>query len=171
MRKGIAVLIGLCLAIGLLGSGSPVLAQGDTASATFFVPATAGGGTDMLGGTPWFDTGLMLKPGTMVTIYAAGRWTDCNDSACAATPDGSGVQHFDGCAYIAPELSAGSLIARTGKKAPVFVGSGPTAIMGYGQLKFAINDCYFGDNIGGFTVTVTYPPDSVITNPDAEVTG
>ncbi len=50
MRKGIAVLMGLCLMVGLFGS--PVLAEGDTASVTFFVPATAGGGTDILGGTP-----------------------------------------------------------------------------------------------------------------------
>lgn len=167
MRKSIAVLMSLCLMVGLFGS--PVLAEGDTASVTFFVPATAGGGTDILGGTPWFDTGLMLKPGTMVTIHAEGRWTDCHDYTCMATPDGNGVQQLDGCAYIAPELSAGSLIARTGKKAPVFVGTGPTTIMGYGKLKFAINDCYFGDNIGGFTVTVTYPTDSVKINFDAAI--
>ncbi len=169
MRKGIAVLMGFCLAVGLFGS--PALADGDTTSATFFVPATAGGGTDMLGGTPWFDTGLMLKPGTMVTIRAEGRWTDCNDYSCFATADGSGVQQIAGCAYIAPEISAGSLIARTGKKAPVFVGIGPTTIMGNGKLKFAINDCFFDDNMGGFNVTVTYPTDSVIVNPDTQVAG
>lgn len=171
MRRSIAILIGLCLAVSLFSSGSPVLAEGGTTSATFFVPATAGGGTDLLGGTPWFDTGLLLKPGAMVTIRAAGRWTDCADYTCLATPDGSGVQHFDDCTFIAPELSAGSLIARTGKHEAVFIGAGPTTIIGYGKLKFAINDCYFGDNIGGFAVTVTYPTDSVIINSDPEVTG
>ncbi|MGI8687809.1 MAG: hypothetical protein ACR2M3_04440 [Thermomicrobiales bacterium] len=169
MRNGIVVLIGLCLAVSLFGS--PVRAADGTASATFFVPATAGGGTDMLGGTPWFDTGLLLAPGTMVTIRAEGRWTDCNNHTCSATPDGNGVERFDGCAFIAPEFSAGSLIARTGKNEPVFVGAGPTTIMGYGKLKFAINDCYFGDNVGGFTVTVMYPTDLVVTNSDAEGAG
>ncbi len=154
MQRSIAVLIGLCFAVGLFGG--PVLAEG---------------GTDFLGGTPWFATGLMLKPGTMVTIRAEGRWTDCNTHTCSATPNGNGVQRFDGCVFIAPEISAGSLIARMGKKEPVFVGTGPMTITGYGKLKFAINDCYFGDNTGGFNVTVTYPTDAVVINTDAEVAG
>lgn len=167
MRKGIAILIGLCLAVGLVGS--PVLAAGGTTSASFFVPATAGGGTDMLGGTPWFDTGLALKPGTTVMISADGFWKSCNERTCTTLADGIGVRHVQDCAFIAPDLSTFSLIARIGKTAPVFVGVGPTAIMGYGKLRFAINDCYFSDNTGGFTVTVTYPTDAVIVNPDAEV--
>ncbi len=171
MRRSIAVLIGLCLAVGLLGSGSPILAADGMASATFFVPATAGGGTDLLGGTPWFDTGLLLAPGAMFTVHAEGRWTDCTNHTCAATPDGIGMQHFAGCTFIAPELSAGSLIARTGKQEAVFVGTGPTTITGYGKLKFAINDCYFADNSGGFTVTVTYPVGSVVVNSAPDVIG
>jgi len=65
-------------------------------------------------------------------------------------------------------LPAFSLIARTGKKAPVFIGIGPTTSTGYGKLKFAINDYFFGDNIGGFTVTVMYPTDVVIVNLHSE---
>jgi hypothetical protein len=52
----------------------------------------------------------------------------------------------------------------------VIAGIGPTTIQGEGPLNFAINDCYFGDNVGGFTVTVTYPADAVIVNPDADAT-
>lgn len=167
MRKMIAILIGLCLTIGLFSS--TVLAAGGTASATFFVPATAGGGTDLLGGTPWFDTGLLLKPGTMVTISADGFWKSCNERTCNTTADGIGVRHVPDCTFIAPDLSVFSLIAQTGKNVPVFVGIGPTTIMGYGKLTFAINDCFFGDNTGGFNVTVTYPTDLVTVNSDAEV--
>lgn len=169
MRKGIAVVIGLCLAVSLFGS--PARAQGDTTSAIFTVPATAGGGTDILGGIPWFDTGLVLKPGTTATISADGFWKSCNERTCNTTADGIGVRQVPDCTFIAPDLSVFSLIAQIGRKAPVFVGIGPTTIMGYGKLKFAINDCYFGDNIGGFTVTVTYPTDSMIVTPNVEVAG
>lgn len=167
MRKGIAILMVFCLAVGLFGS--PVLAEGDTTSATFFVPATAGGGTAILGGMPWFDTGLTLKPGTAITISASGFWKSCNERTCWTTANGIGIRQVENCSYIAPDLSAFSLIARTGKTAPVFVGIGPATITGGGKLTFAINDCYFGDNIGGFNVTVIYPTDSILTNPDAEV--
>lgn len=169
MRKGIAALIALCLAVGLLGS--PALAATDMTSATFYVPATAGGGTADLGGMPWFDTGLVLKPGTTVTISASGFWKSCHDRDCWTTAEGIGVRQVTDCAYIAPDLSAFSLIARIGEIAPVFVGIGPTDVVGDGTLRFAINDCYFGDNIGGFNVTVTYPTDTIVVNADADVVG
>ncbi len=166
MRKLLVALIALGLAVGLFGA--PALAASDTTSATFFIPATAGGGSDVQSGTPWFDTGLRLKPGTMVTIRASGLWKDCPDPTCGTTPAGVPMRYSEGCVFIAPEFPAGGLIARMDQKPPVFVGNGPTAINGRGKLTFAINDCYFGDNTGGFTVTVTYPTDSILVNADAD---
>jgi hypothetical protein len=38
----------------------------------------------------------------------------------------------------------------------VQVGTGPTTLSGKGELVFAVNDDLFGDNSGGFLVTVSY---------------
>lgn len=127
------------------------------ASATFIVPATAGGGTEQLGGTAWFDTGIMLTPGVPVTVSATGTWLSCKEKTCLTTADGIGVRQVRDCAYIAPDLSAFSLIAKTGKNGAVPIGIGPTVVEGRGKLLLAINDCYFGDNVGAFTVAIAYP--------------
>jgi hypothetical protein len=123
--------------------------------ASFFVPATAGGGTEAMGGTDWFDSGIALN-GESVAISASGTWSDCGETSadCGATPDGSGVTRIKGCRFIAPHLSAGGLIARVGDGTMVFIGTGPTTLSGTGSVRFAINDCFFGDNEGGFTVTM-----------------
>ncbi len=168
MRKIILSLMLLTLALG--ASSAPALAQSEMASVTFFVPATAGGGTEELGGTPWFAPGLTLGPEATITIGAEGLWQSCQERSCATTADGIGVKHVRDCTYIAPDLSAFSLIARVGTADPVIVGVGPTTIQGNGALTFAINDCYFGDNVGGFNVTVTFPADAVIADPSADAT-
>lgn len=169
MRK--VMLVMMALGIALCAAPVPALAGSETATTTFYVPATAGGGTDDLGGAPWFESGLILKRGTVVTVTATGFWLSCKERTCRTTADGIGVRQVADCAFIAPDLSAFGLIVQTGKKAPVLAGAGPTTIQGGGTLRFAINDCYFGDNIGGFNVTVTYPADAVLTVPDAETTG
>jgi hypothetical protein len=169
MRKIIGAIVLLAVALG--ATSAPALAASATTSVTFFVPATAGGGSAELGGTPWFATGLTMKPGAVVTVTAQGFWQTCQERTCMATPDGIGVRHVNDCTYIAPDLSAFSLIARTDTNAPVIAGIGPTTIQGGGTLNFAINDCYFGDNTGGFNVTLTYPNDAVIVNPDADAAG
>jgi hypothetical protein len=166
MRRIIVALVLLTVALG--ASSAPALAEDETTSATFFVPAAAGGGTEELGGVPWFATGLTVKPGTTITVSANGFWQSCQERTCATTADGIGVRHVKDCTYIAPDLSAFSLIARTDEQAPVVAGIGPTTIQVGGTLTFAINDCYFGDNVGGFNVTVTYPTDAVMANPGAE---
>jgi len=154
--------------MALCATSAPALAEGETTSATFYVPATAGGGTEILGGAPWFETGLMLQPGTTIAVSVSGFWKSCNPHTCITTADGIGVKHVRDCNFIASDLSTFSLIAQTGKQAPVFVGIGPTTIKGGGKLRFAINDCYFGDNEGGFNVTVTYPTGAAAMNPDDE---
>jgi hypothetical protein len=132
----------------LAGNGCP------PAGASFFVPATAGG--EEKGGTGWFDTGIWLN-GESVSVTASGMWTDgCDEDAeCGTGPDGTGTQRYKGCRFMAPKLSAGGLIARVGDGEFVFVGSGPVTLTGWGPVRFAINDCYYGDNQGGFNVTMT----------------
>ena len=143
--------------IFLMLAGTTVLADNGCppSGMSFFVPATSGGGTEAGGGTDWFDSGVWLN-GESVTVRASGIWSDCGNTSaeCGATPDGSGVQRIRGCRYIAPQFSAGGLIARVGDSDAISVGSGPVALSGTGPVRFAINDCYFGDNVGGFNVTM-----------------
>lgn len=142
--------------IFLMLAGTTVLAGNGCpqSGASFFVPATSGGSEEM-GGTDWFDTGIWLDGGS-ISVNANGTWWDegTNRWEGGASPDGTGVQRIKGCRYIAPHLSAGSLIARVGDGAPFFVGSGPVTISGWGSVKFAINDCFFSDNEGGFNIAM-----------------
>jgi hypothetical protein len=146
----------LLASVFVMLAGTAVLADNGfpPTGASFSVPATAGG-TEEMGGTGWFDTGIVLE-GESVVVSASGTWSDCGDVSdqCGATPDGSGPKHFKGCRFIAPELSAGSLIARVGDGDMFFVGAGPLTISGTGNVRFAINDCFFGDNKGDFTVSM-----------------
>lgn len=166
MRK-IAVVMTV-FSLLMVATSAPTLAEsGPMASATFVVPATSGGGTEELGGTAWFDTGIVLTPGVPVTVSATGTWLSCKEKTCRTTADGIGVRQVRDCTYIAPELSAFSLIAKTGKDGAVLIGIGPTVVEGHGKLLLAINDCYFGDNVGGFEVAIAYPcqPDIDVADP------
>lgn len=154
MRK----LLMLAIALGTVATlmAMPVAAAEPTGSRAFYVPATAGGGTEILGGTPWVETGMTLKPGLPVVVTVSGLWQSCPLRTCRTTANGLDVRQVWDCPFIAPDVPIYSVIGQVGEQAPVFVGSGPTLVSGSGPLRFAINDCYFGDNIGGFQVTVTY---------------
>lgn len=154
MRKLMMVVVALGTLVSLLGM--PVAAAEPTGSRTFWVPATAGGGTEPLGGTPWVETGMTLKAGMPVLVTVSGQWQSCPESRCTTTANGLDVRKVWDCPFIAPEVPIFSLIGQVGERDPAFVGKGPTRVGGSGALRFAINDCYFGDNVGGFTVTITY---------------
>jgi hypothetical protein len=115
MMRMVVVALGV-LSMALCATSAPALAAGEMTGATFYVPATAGGGTEILGGMPWVETGLAFQPGTTITVSASGSWKSCNLSlrTCVATADGNGVKHVNDCAFIAPDLSTFSLIAQTG---------------------------------------------------------
>jgi hypothetical protein len=58
--------------------------------------------------------------------------------------------------YPIPSMQAGALIGRVGADQPFAIGSQTTAITmpADGTLYLGINDDFFGDNTGAFTVTV-----------------
>lgn len=105
---------------------------------------------------PGVDTGLVLN-GQSVTVTATGtvcitNWGYCTD------PDGdpsvdTTQTGFGG--FVLPGAPAYGLVGRVGDGPWVQVGSGPTQLSGSGDLVFAVNDDYFRDNSGYFTVTVS----------------
>ncbi|HEX3678968.1 MAG TPA: hypothetical protein VHU90_04535 [Galbitalea sp.] len=109
-------------------------------------------------------SGVVLAPGFPVSVTATGlanfgAGDGCSDSDCGTNPDGvSPSGNTFGLAdgsFLGPGLPAFTLIAKIGDAAPFVVGSGPTLISGVGPVTFAYNDNFFGDNSGGYTVTLT----------------
>lgn len=96
-------------------------------------------------------TGFVLKEGVPVIITASGEvgfyFAGLSDPA---TPNGR------------PELGSMngfpivSLVARVGGGELQFVGTGPKQLMGSGELVLYVNDNFFGDNSGAWTVEVSY---------------
>lgn len=96
-------------------------------------------------------TGFILKEGLPVTLTASGLvgfyFAGLGDPA---TPNGR------------PELGSTngfpliSLVAKVGDGPLQLIGSGPTQLIGSGELVLFVNDTFFGDNIGSWTVDVSY---------------
>jgi hypothetical protein len=106
---------------------------------------------------PGVDTGLVVMAGRYVTVTATG--TVCPGTGYCLGPDGYppvDTTHSDYGGFVLPGAPAYGLVGRVGDGPWVQVGSGPTNVSGSGDLVFAVNDDWFPDNTGSFTVTVTY---------------
>ncbi|GAA0877471.1 hypothetical protein GCM10009119_04390 [Algoriphagus jejuensis] len=96
-------------------------------------------------------TGFTVKEGIPLLLTASGEvgfyFAGLTDPA---TPNGR------------PELGSinglplVSLVARVGDGEFQFVGTGPTQLTGSGELVLYVNDSFFGDNSGAWTVEVSY---------------
>ena len=149
MLKCIAVVTTIVLALA-----AQVGAAGGTTTSDYTVPST----TD----EPGLDTGLVLQKGRSVTVTASE--TVCPNTGYCVSPDGTSVvdttqSNFGG--FVLPGAPAYGLVGRVGSGPWVQVGSGPTKLSGAGALVFAVNDDLFGDNWGGFMVTVSYKESGV----------
>jgi hypothetical protein len=103
------------------------------------------------------DTGLVLTDGMSVTATATGAVCASGDSSCPG-PNGDASYDTTGGwlgGFVLPGAPAWGLVGRVGNGPWVQVGSGPTTLSGTGTLVFSVNDDYFWDNGGSFTVTVT----------------
>lgn len=105
----------------------------------------------------WLDTGLILPVGATFSVTASG--TACIQNITGCAPGGSGGPdgiHFpDTCGG----MTCGALYGRIGSGTMFVVGSSlphypVTAMTGNNDLEFGYGDTAFGDNSGGFTVTV-----------------
>ena len=104
----------------------------------------------------WTDTGIDLTSGQSVYFEASGeiRWGPGRQ----AGPDGESNSPNNKARPIA-NRAGGSLIGRVGSPSdPFFIGNdrGVFRVRGSGRLFLGINDDYFPDNSGYFTVIVYY---------------
>ncbi|MEW6319979.1 MAG: right-handed parallel beta-helix repeat-containing protein [Acidobacteriota bacterium] len=129
---------------------------------TMVVPGSAGGGSNSnrldTGGTVPVSAGFVAD-GQLVHIAATGTVTWYLNPGDLAGPGGPLTNVVGtGGDFLAPALPAITLVARIGTGPWQLVGAGPTVLGGPGQsgvLQFAVNDSYYDDNGGSFSVTVT----------------
>ena len=104
------------------------------------------------GDRQWVDTGINVQPGDAVSINANGQIRVARDGG-PMSPAGVESGRTEGATM--PTANVGGLVARFGDSAPLFIGerrSFRTAVGG--RLYLGVNDNFFDDNTGEFTVTV-----------------
>lgn len=118
---------------------------GADGSVNLVVPSTTGGRT----------TDLFVGPGDRIDVNAWGRMNSWSTEPGhpSAGPDGNGQACTSACPV--PSSQVASLVARIAPGGPwFFVGHGGSFVADRnGTLEYAINDHYYPDNIGDFTVT------------------
>jgi len=96
-------------------------------------------------------TGFILKEGVPAVITASGLvgfyFAGQTDPS---TPNGRAD------AGIYNSFPVVSLVARVGGGELQFVGEGPTELTGSGEVVFYINDTFFEDNDGSYTIQISY---------------
>jgi hypothetical protein len=135
---------------------------------------TGGGGTG--GGTPrgqersftvyanqpWLDTGIEVEPGMTFEITAEGTIEILNGRRTG--PEGDRNAQASGSRYPVQDAGVGALLTRIryrdGRESNILVvgrqGSATVEQGEYGRLLLGVNDDYFRDNSGSFTVRVRW---------------
>ena len=128
------------------------------AAAPAEVPAQAAvprGAIIVRGDQPWTKSGITVAKGERIEFTATG---DIMIAANASSGIG-GNPAVTSPAIRYPVLNSpvGALIARVGNRAPFAIGANtqPIAMPANGQLLLGVNDDYFSDNSGTYTVTLT----------------
>ena len=118
------------------------------------------------GSSEWYDTGISLYAGEVVTITASGSvYIGDVGSFAYETPAGDSdytTSQFY-LPFVAPGLVPWSLVGKIGSGGTPFQ-LGTTAIFTAstsGELYLSINDNNFGDNSGSWSISVSLPPTNV----------
>ena len=99
------------------------------------------------------DTGIDVQAGDAVSINANGQIRVARDGGVMSA---AGVESGRTEGATMPTANVGGLVARFGDSAPLFIGERRTFRTAVGgRLYLGVNDNFFDDNTGEFTVTVT----------------
>jgi hypothetical protein len=100
----------------------------------------------------WVDTGIDVPANAVVSINANGQIRVAQDGGLI-TAAGVSSGRTEGATM--PTANIGALVARFGNSAPLFIGESRTFRSALsGRLYLGVNDSFFDDNAGQFTVTV-----------------
>lgn len=102
----------------------------------------------------WVDTGIDLRAGDNITVSSQGTIRLSSNATDSSSPGGANRRAANAPM---PNHPAGSLIARVGTGAPIFLGdtTGARNVTTGGRLYLSVNDDHLADNSGQFRVTVT----------------
>jgi len=105
------------------------------------------------GNQPWVDTGIRVNAGDQVTFRVTGQ-VGTAQGVPAVGPEGRTGEKSD--KYPLPSMQVGALIGRIDNGQPFSIGSQQTPIQmqSTGTLQLGINDDFFGDNTGAFSVSI-----------------
>jgi hypothetical protein len=106
------------------------------------------------GASAWTDTGMNVNRNDRLVFSASGE-VCYSQNEPSVNPDGHLVQANQ--SYPVPSIGVGGLIAKIGTGRPFAVGSNaqPITMPANGRLYLGINDDSFGDNSGGFRVSIS----------------
>ena len=110
------------------------------------------------GKIPWTDTGIQIKKGDEITFEATGEveWT----TGKKVGPEGSQSKlksQFPIRPYPSVNIGAGGLIGKVGQGRVFVVGKSATIMADRtGLLYLGINDNFFRNNSGQFSVSITW---------------
>jgi len=115
-------------------------------------------------GMPGADTGINLRRGQVAVVTATGTASchaeDPTSSCGDIDANGKGPATSTGSPFFDPSAPAYSLVGEVGSGPLTFIGAGPTAVRGPGELRLGYNDMLgsYADNGGAFTVTIVTCP-------------
>jgi hypothetical protein len=134
-------------------SGSQAIGTSGGAAAAATRARRSGNAYVVQANQPWADTGIQVRSGDQVTFHVTGQIVTQKGLA----PTGpEGVQGHTSQTYPMPAMQVGAVIGRVANGQPFPIGSQQTPItmQSDGTLQLGINDDYFGDNTGAFSVTI-----------------
>lgn len=104
----------------------------------------------------WMDSGVSVKTGQRVTIYASGIG-NTNGGVEGSNSDPNGQQYICGAIECPVQgVGYGSLVAKLGSQKPFFVGTYfEFNASEDGTLSFTVNDWECDDNSGAFELKIT----------------
>jgi hypothetical protein len=108
-------------------------------------------------GMPGVDTGIHLARGEVAIINATGTANCLTATATCTNLGPNGGQPVNvSTPFFDPNAPAYSLVGEAGGGPLAFIGTGPTAVRGPGELRLGYSDQIgsYSDNSGGFTVTI-----------------
>jgi Ca2+-binding EF-hand superfamily protein len=141
-------------------TNAEVSAARSTAATAGTSGSNPGGGPQMIvdAARGWVDTGYVLRAGDVISLQASGTVTLSTNGSDVAEPAGSRTNRRATSAPL-PNEPAGALIARIGNGAPVMIGSRRTITANEaGRLYLSVNDDFFDDNRGQYSVAIVQRP-------------
>ncbi|MEV6022222.1 hypothetical protein [Streptomyces sp. NPDC052036] len=133
------------------GTGVPACPIFQQHARTVQVPAVAGP-HGFPNATGEIDTGVCVREAVRLT--ATGLIAITSNGTPTFGPGGDPTR-LAGQGFPLQGVPSWSLIGRIGNGPWQYIGTGPTTLVGRGELFLAVNDDFYSDNSGFFTATVT----------------